>query len=391
MSSKQNGNIVFTRYLYIKDEVRIALLLSILNKNEDAVFWGLELYYSGFIKELVNLLWQIYYDFFATLNPSYESYLFIQSKELLNNLVNDKFSKVLIIASIINDFVYRPFNTDIFFIRNICVQFQIDDNDIDSMENKDYNLNKLHQCFTFWIENRNIRSLSYWILETNKNKFELQEVYSMALSIFEKKMPINKSELEDQFKSAMENEYNKSIILLSKIIGLFSKKSELIKEKCLYIDIEKDELTKYNKKHCKSKHLLNKVYRCHIDEYNMLALFKLSRHAIDLKSAFHYDWEYYASFSPLWASRIKKYGGQVDHINKKVVFQEEPDDDLMQEFYAKFGLEPDEQAQNVQDKNIPDINTWIHWQDFYTKFRMNGLLEVFEEELEEFDVDKLKY
>jgi hypothetical protein len=39
------SNLVLTRYLYIKDEVKLALLISILNKSDDAIFWAYELYY----------------------------------------------------------------------------------------------------------------------------------------------------------------------------------------------------------------------------------------------------------------------------------------------------------------------------------------------------------
>ena len=69
------SNLVLTRYLYIKDEVKLALLISILNKSDDAIFWAYELYYSGFKLELYEYIWKIYYDFFATLNPCFELYL----------------------------------------------------------------------------------------------------------------------------------------------------------------------------------------------------------------------------------------------------------------------------------------------------------------------------
>ena len=37
------SHIIFTRYLYLKDEVEIALLASLLNKKDDALFWAFEL------------------------------------------------------------------------------------------------------------------------------------------------------------------------------------------------------------------------------------------------------------------------------------------------------------------------------------------------------------
>ena len=50
---KMTNELQFTRYLYEKDEVKVALITSVLNKNcEEAQFWGYELYYSGFKKEL---------------------------------------------------------------------------------------------------------------------------------------------------------------------------------------------------------------------------------------------------------------------------------------------------------------------------------------------------
>ena len=66
-----NPEITFTRYLYLKDEVYLSLLVSILNKSDDAVFWAYEIYYSGLQEELLDFIWKIYYVFFATLNQSF--------------------------------------------------------------------------------------------------------------------------------------------------------------------------------------------------------------------------------------------------------------------------------------------------------------------------------
>ena len=51
----------FTRYLYLKEEVEVALLVSLLNKDKErALFWAYELYYSGLANELIVTLWRIY-------------------------------------------------------------------------------------------------------------------------------------------------------------------------------------------------------------------------------------------------------------------------------------------------------------------------------------------
>lgn len=58
-----------TRSFYPKDEAEISLLLSIIKKEpcETCLFWACELIYSGF--DISPLLWSLYYDFYAQLNP----------------------------------------------------------------------------------------------------------------------------------------------------------------------------------------------------------------------------------------------------------------------------------------------------------------------------------
>jgi len=96
----------------------LSLLVSILKKSDDAIFWAYELYYSGFKTELFEFIWHIYYAFFATLNPSFEAYLLNKRNELLTD---DK-----LVSAIVQDLIIRPFNTDIFFLNVICKTFEIE-------------------------------------------------------------------------------------------------------------------------------------------------------------------------------------------------------------------------------------------------------------------------
>ena len=117
-----NSAIVFTRYLYIKDEVKIALLISLLNKSKNALFWAYELFWSGFQIELLSHLFKIYYDFFATVNPTFELYLNKKKTIYLSEL--DKREKI--VAYIVNNLLIRDFNTDVFMMRKICELFEPD-------------------------------------------------------------------------------------------------------------------------------------------------------------------------------------------------------------------------------------------------------------------------
>jgi hypothetical protein len=171
------SNLVFTQYLYIKEEVILALLVSILNKSDKAIFWAYELYYSGFKYELLNLIWKIYYDFFATLNPAYESYLFKKHKELLSDNKQNEY----IICSIINDLLFRPFNSDVFMLRIVCETFIIEINLNNTKETELYNM------FKQWITNNDFRSIAQWVLNMNKS-VSLLKIYEICLDIFDVKI-----------------------------------------------------------------------------------------------------------------------------------------------------------------------------------------------------------
>ena len=63
----------------------------------------------------------------------------------------------------------------------------------------------------------------------------------------------------------------------------------------------------------------------------------------------------------------------------------------MQDFYSLYGLEPNEQSHTVQQKSIQPIEKVHNWKWFNDQYKKNGLFEIYEEELEEFDADGLKY
>jgi len=386
MSNKQRENIltiklpdsdlVFTRYLYVKDEVRIALLVSILNKSDDAVFWAYELYHSGFSNELFTFIWQIYYDFFYTLNPSFEVYLLKKQKEQCS----DRF-----VSSLIQDLLIRPFNTDVFFLKSICANFEIEINYYSKITNKsdlECNLNQ-------WIDTNDYRSLSQWFLNENK-MFNITEVYSICLDIFEKNgLKLNKPNLMKVFINASQLEIKSNVILLSKVMSLFSVKEDLKKGRNLYMNVEAEDIIPYDTiTETKHYQTLEKAYMCGIDDLKYLGLFKLIRRKYNIKDKYWFHWLYHASFSPVWSNRIREYGGYVDYIKKQVVFTS---DDLFDEFHELYGYEPDEQKKVTQEKSIMDIKKINNWKQFNLNFKNNGLFEIYEEELEEFDVDGLAY
>jgi len=380
--------LIFTRYLYVKDEVRLALLVSILNKSDDAIFWAYELYYSGFKNELFTLIWKIYYDFFATLNPTFEAYLIKKHKEIL--MTSDD-TQDRVVSSIIQDLLFRPFNTDVFIIRNICDNFELDISDNIFLENITNIYNNLEQ----WISHNNYRFIAHWILNVNTT-INIVDIYNMCLNLFEEKgVKLVKPKLSKEFEIVLNLNINANVILIAKIMCLFSKKSDLKKGKSIYINVEPEDIIPYEticaSDEIKHYEILEKACICGIDDFKHLSLFKLNRNKYNLKDKYLYNWEYHASFSPIWYQRITQFGGIIDNVKQKVIFKEDPDDDLMQEFYSLYGYEPDEQKSTIQTKSIIHFEKIYNWKWFNDQYKKNGLFEVYCEELEEFDLIGLTY
>ena len=379
------SNIVLTRYLYLKDEVKLAFLVSLLNKSDDAIFWAYELYYSGFKMEFFDYIWTIYYDFFATLNPSFEQYL--------NKMLNfDKKSREedidKLVSAIVQDLLIRPFNTDIFFLRTICRLFEIECSFI-TTTNIGNTLSKstpiLYEQLTNWIDTKDFKSIAQYIINVVVLDTSDKVLYFINNNFVKKVL------------------HEKKIVLLTKIMTLFSLKEKLVKGKNFYIVVVPEDIIQYETievstvKHYK---VLNVARICGIDDLKHLSLFRLERDTLIikdkkdikedtniLKDMYFNNWLYHASFSPVWLDRIRKYRGYVDYTKICVEFV---DEDLMQLFYLKYGYEPDEQSQNTTDKCLK-LNDGINWQTFHDKFKANSLFIVDGELLEELNNDKIRY
>lgn len=378
------SDLIFTRYLYLKDEVRIALLVSILKKSDDAIFWGYELFHSGFKNELFELIWKIYYDFFATLNPSFEAYLIKKHKEWILNSNEEKFT---IVKIIIQDLLFRPFNTDVFFLRNICENFEVDIEYYNN--NKITDINILSLNMEKWIKTDDYRSIAQWILNENKNRIDLQDIYNIILDKTNSNNNKKNTKLYNEF---LKTQMNPVIILLAKTMCLFSKKNNLKKGRSIYFKVEPEDIVIYETinidDNLKNYNILEKACICGIDEQKQLSLFKLNRYKYDINEKYWYDWLYHASFSPIWSKRIQHFKGYPDYNKRIIVFQE---DNLEEEFHKFYGLEPDEQKRCVQEKSIMSIERKYNWKWFENMYKKNGLFNIYEEELEEFDKDGLNY
>jgi len=108
---------VLTRYLYSKSEVIASLCMALLDRNKDeALFWGYELYFSGFDEETFGILSQIYESYYRLVNPKLASYLWRMTMEW-----NDDRTLHHILGSIIVNMIFRQAS-----LISVLVQREID-------------------------------------------------------------------------------------------------------------------------------------------------------------------------------------------------------------------------------------------------------------------------
>lgn len=117
--------IVFTRYLYIKKEVEHSFINAILKKDRDqALFWGYELYYSGFRFDLVELLSNLY-DTYYSHHTRLEQFLNEKCVELFENPERD-----WIIGILILNMVYRELSSSSISIHSYILYIMLNAQDI---------------------------------------------------------------------------------------------------------------------------------------------------------------------------------------------------------------------------------------------------------------------
>ena len=372
-----NEHFQFTRYMYEKSEVEIALIVAILNKTDDALFWAYELYYSGCITELIELLWKIYYDFYATLNASFEKYLY---NKLKSGIIDAQ-----IICSIINNFMIRPYTIDVFILRQLVKQL---DSEVDE-----------HDQITDLLLKEDFISLAYFILNASTTGLD---IITNAIGFF------NHAGLS--LNSTHEiNSYNKitkvipfinpHTVLLSRVMRWFVLFKKLKLGKNLFVHTDPSEIVMYEtiltdltpqgntSKYpllpiLQARNILPQAAIYSIDQYNYLSLFKSKRETNNIVQAYNYNWEYYASFTPLWQRRIKKCNGVIDHNSKTITFEDEDD---MEKFYLHYGLDTEEQPTRIQEKSIKPIVKEQTWAGFYNKHKQTGIVDIDTEYLNELE------
>lgn len=386
-----SNEIQFTRYLYEKDEVKLALITSILNKKEEAVFWAYELYYSGFVYELVELFLNMYYDFYASLNPSFENYLHIKIKLLFNKEGEQELEKEAekeeLLAVIVNNFMTRPFTCDVFFMRKLAKELVFVIPFVKEYQKKcDFTIIRSELKRLIEIEDylTVARIIFYEIYGVH-----LKHVLELIVDHFMLKgLVLKKKAILTDFDTKIQNDYQiEKRLVFSRLIHFASLSKKIKMGRNLYVRIEPEDVVMYEtikvnlaQKGNGSKTAVLPAYKIlpiatmyTIDQDNYLSLFRLKRETMDITEAYLNHWLYHASFSPLWKKRIDQHHGKIIHSKKTVEFEDEDEEEI---FYEHYGFEPDEQKKEIQNKTICPILQKRSWYDFYLQHKNRGIIDI---------------
>ena len=318
----------FSRYLYEVDEVKISLMMSILDKRKDeALFWAFELFRSGYITELGELLLNIYDDFYATLNPTFEKHVTNQTTITESALYE-----------IISNMITKQHNADVYLLKNIVVQFEIEPSPNES----------------------DLLAFASFILEDPDTSLVLTTLQNLGVATINHKTQRN--------------------LMLVRFMQHKQKQHDMetgcIKKRTLFIKKKTTDMFEVDITNVRTYKILEQVTKYGIDEHNYLSLFNLKREREDIVGAYRDYWLGCAARSPVWLSRIHEYGGSITEAGM-VAFN---DEELEEDFANKYHLEPDEQKLETQNKTTQYIKKERTWAGFCKEHNAKGLVK-FDEDI----------
>jgi hypothetical protein len=315
-----------TRFLYFFEEVKISLMMSILQKKslKECYFWISELFYSGFQNECYTLLWKIYYDFY-----------YLSNKNIENEIIK-KTTTVLTFKSKSNDL-----NILRLYMKIATILFNC------------------QACPTIFLYRISCKNLSSGNVKETLEKNLKKNDYANTSSLIKKLSEIDLKtcvKVLETFKNDKfcDNKYydNKFHLLLC-----FSSKNYLQQSnyKLKFILKNFDDIKKLNNPITNVWKTLNKKRLYKINDTMGCFAVGTNQNNCNKKKIWGEFWEHFAKKTPLWEERLKDNNGYFK--GKNLCFKTIDDQET---FYNMYNYEPDEKIDNfiVLPKKTT-VSKWI--------------------------------
>lgn len=326
-----------TRLFYVWDEVYFSFITELLKSEniEKVYFWFSELFYSGFKKKCIAILWDIYNKYYRLKQPEFE---YIMQKKI--KLYKETKDEVQLFNIVTNMFSFKKSLTIFSFVTII---------------NKTAKKHNQHKELNNEIIQELINDSS------NKDFTEFCSKYSFYTNC--KKMFV-------QLIESMYNNIQFNSITISEIVYyLYTLSLNIINEESILKNKENQNKIIYRKRilpihfenvkniELKKRNINSRLYK--INEN--IGCFKLkSIYDPNFYVKFFENWQYYAYNTPMWKYRFNKYNIIVNSDEKQIIFK---DEDEKEEFYNKYYFDLEDASYDNFSKSIFEMkkNSICNW------------------------------
>jgi len=357
-----------TRYLYEVDEANKSFVTCMINKIniKECYFWIFELYYSKI--DIFPIIWQLYLDYYATINPKMENYIIKREKLSKNPDENP----VEHICYIIKNLHILNSNNDVFMLRQLCNQEDLCLTKINEIRGRSPKWTKLfkkkHIKLLISIKKRQYNNICYYLTELIKpNSSDNEDLYRDIILYYstERGCDITDVERNDELLKQIKNNWNLKVknnchhYLLAIICQMNIEDHDLIEQK-IYIAPNRDDIDEIKSRYETygiSAHKILKLNRCYnidksIGMFSDLSRFNFNSHD-EYTNEIRDHWEYYAHRTPYWREIIDNYEGEICEETRSIRFN---DDEKTEAFYNIYGYELDEQSLTVQNMSLSKLD-----------------------------------
>lgn len=325
---KNTSPLVFTRLLYLKEEVMYSFVSTMIHDkpSDKPLFWFSELYFSKFYGECIQLIYFVYFNFYALHHPSLitfidDNILYWKENSSIDTLYEILFCFMKCHKSSIVFEAYFTSKNNLF--KKITLFRGKKPNSLSKYSSK-------LQLFLQSIIKKNIKNIIYYFQNIPIEDIHdtLQDFYDVSLKkdlarilyfVLQKVVPLKEMPMKKISLSRIKTHYDFSFVF-------GGQNYKLLKKHRIY-DIE-DNIGVFN-----------------------LDRFTLFDHGT-LKNAYWYNWEYFSRHCPYWKEKFDEFDVEFDHEKEKPIFK---NDDDFEDFYENYNLEPDEQSIETQYKSIKII------------------------------------
>lgn len=363
--------------LYPVDEVISSFKQCILQKKtvRECIFWLWELIYSG--ENVERLLEEIYLNFYASHNP--HLYRYIKMKRKKYYTTNNKRELANIVCNLRLAFSGSDSYLLHYYIENpdLCFPLKIYKKPkwLENAHFIELKQNKTLIPLILSIHYYNLKNISYYLyLILIKNKINIDIIYKELIKYFTfKNASSEKMEYVNKIWSENLIQHNSSFIAMIIVYLSVSDDSKLNKN-IKYVVVEDkilDEMEKhynvftgniyyklkekriYATHHCVGPGDYGRFHLCNLTnkdnkDNNDEKYDEQTKITYKLKLECCYYWEYYSRSTLYWHTIFNKYNITFDTY-KNIHFQT---NELLEDFYEKYGMDFDEQSIETQEKSI---------------------------------------